>query len=84
VGPIVNNLIQADRDGPLEPQRRLRDSLVAPPATRVAGLQTLTNGVRRVIWRPAVFLGFHGGHRGDPLSRLSSEADTGTRAVMQP
>jgi hypothetical protein len=37
-----------------------QDSLVARPATGVAGFQTVTSGLRRVIWRHVATIGFRG------------------------
>jgi hypothetical protein len=47
------------------------DSLVTPSATRVAGFQTATSGVRRVIWRHDPTVGF----RGDLRARSCAACD---------
>jgi hypothetical protein len=48
-----------------------QDSLVTPSATRVAGFQTATSGLRRVIWKHAPTVGF----RGDIRARSCAACD---------
>jgi hypothetical protein len=61
-----------------------QESLAAPSATLVATSQTLTSGLRRVIWRHMPAIGFSQGLPGAPTHPMSALQRTPSFTCCQP
>ena len=59
-----------------------QDSIVPRPATGLASFQTLTSGIRRVIWRHAPTVGFRGTSREDAYTARASRSGRSAAAHL--